>query len=131
MSLLLVMIGGAVGAPARFLVDRAVMRRRSGTMPWGTFAVNVIGSLLLGVLVGFLGSRPESAIGGVGSEHWRLLLGTGFCGALTTYSTFGFENARLLQEGRVAVALANIVGTLALTFAALACGFALGSGAGA
>ncbi|MDO5697854.1 MAG: fluoride efflux transporter CrcB [Dermatophilus congolensis] len=116
MSLLLVMLGGAAGAPARFLVDRAVMRGRSGVMPWGTFAVNVIGSFVLGLVVG--AGVPQT---------WRLLLGTGFCGALTTYSTFSFENVRLLQEGRSEIALANTAASLAATSAAVGAGLLLGS----
>lgn len=129
MSLLLVLVGGAVGAPARFLIDRAVMRGRGGSMPWGTFAVNVIGSFVLGVVVGAASVAPPQAVHtvvGLSPEQWRLLLGTGFCGALTTYSTFSFENLRFLQEGRAQAALANTGLTLAATVVAVASGLALG-----
>ncbi len=125
MSLLLVLVGGAIGAPARFLVDRAVMRGRPGAMPWGTFVVNVAGSLALGIIVGSLSGAMSAAP--LHSDPWRLLLGTGFSGALTTYSTFSFENVRLLEEGRMRLALANIAGTLITTCAAVAAGLALGA----
>lgn len=130
MSLFLVLLGGAVGAPVRYLVDRAVMRGRSGAMPWGTLAVNVIGSFVLGLVVGVTSVIPaaaQAAYAGLTADQWRLLLGTGLCGALTTYSTFGFENVRLLQEGRVQLAMVNIGGTLAATCAAVAAGLALAS----
>ena len=133
MSLLLVLVGGAVGAPARFLIDRAVMRGRGGSMPWGTFVVNVIGSFMLGVVVSATSMSPPQAVHtvvGLSPEQWRLLLGTGFCGALSTYSTFSFENVRLLEEGRVGLALANTGGTIITTCAAVAAAQALGAAPG-
>ena len=89
MTVLLVLLGGAVGAPARYLTDRAVQRRSNGVFPWGTLCVNVIGSLVLGVVAAavYAGSAPEGVL---------TLVGTGFCGALTTFSTFGYETGRLL-----------------------------------
>jgi CrcB protein len=76
MTLLLVLVGAAVGAPLRYLTDRAVQTRHDTLFPWGTFTVNVVGSLVLGVLAGGVtaGAVPGSAIA---------LVGTGFCGALT------------------------------------------------
>ncbi len=90
MTALLVALGAAVGAPMRYLVDRAIRSRRDTLLPWGTIAVNVAASLLLGVLTGVAASA-DSALGA--------LVGTGFCGALSTYSAFGYENLRLSQEG--------------------------------
>ena len=88
MTVLLVALGAAIGAPLRYLTDRAIQARQGTTFPWGTFTVNVAGSLLLGYLVG-LPVAPWMAA----------LLGTGFCGALTTYSTFSYETLRLVREG--------------------------------
>ncbi|MDQ3987866.1 MAG: fluoride efflux transporter CrcB [Actinomycetota bacterium] len=99
MTLLLVVVGAAVGAPLRYLTDRAVQSCHDSRLPWGTFTVNVAGSLILGVLTGgtAAGAVPGSAIA---------LLGTGLCGALTTYSAFGYETLRLAEDGaRVYAAL--------------------------
>jgi len=109
---------GAIGAPLRYLVDGAVQDRTEGVFPWGTFIVNASGSLLLGFLTGLALYRafPETP---------RVILGTGFCGAYTTFSTFGFETVRLLEEGATAEALRNAFGTLVICAAAAAAGIAL------
>jgi CrcB protein len=104
-TLLLVLLGAAVGAPMRYLVDRTVQRRHDSVFPWGTFAVNVAGSLMLGVLVG--GATAGAVPGSV-----TALLGTGLCGALTTYSTFGFETIRLFEQGARFYAVVNAVASI-------------------
>ncbi len=102
MTLLLVLIGGAVGAPVRYLADRAVQARHDSMFPWGTFAVNVTGSLLLGLVAG--------AIQALGlPDQLRALVGVGFCGALTTYSTFGYETVRLARDGARLYAALNVL----------------------
>jgi CrcB protein len=98
MTVLLVALGAAVGAPLRYLVDRAVQTRHESAFPWGTLGVNILGSLVLGVLTGLPAASAVSA-----------LLGTGFCGALTTYSTFSYETMRLARSGLRLHALANVV----------------------
>jgi CrcB protein len=113
-TLLLVALGAAVGAPLRYLVDRAVQRRHDSVFPWGTFAVNVTGSFLLGVLVG--GAVPKSLLA---------LLGTGLCGALTTYSTFGYETVRLVSEGSRTYAVLNAVASVVAGLGAAFCGIAV------
>ena len=116
MTVLLVLLGGAVGAPARYLADRAVQRRSDSVFPWGTLCVNVIGSLVLGAVaaVVYAGSAPE----------WVLtLVGTGFCGALTTFSTFGYETVRLLEDGARGEALANAAVSLVVGMLACAAGW--------
>lgn len=110
-TILLVAVGGAVGAPLRYHLDRIVSRR---TFPRGTLLVNVIGCFLLGYLVQTT-SGPALA-----------LLGTGFCGALTTYSTFGYETVRLLEERRYGHAAANVAVSVALGFAAALLGIGAG-----
>jgi fluoride exporter len=115
-SFLFVALGAAVGAPLRYLVDRAVQARHDSLFPWGTFAVNVAGSLLLGVLVGGADAVPGPV---------ATLLGTGFCGALTTYSTFGFETIRLIENRAGFYALANVLASIAAALAAAFLGIAI------
>ncbi|MEV6959867.1 fluoride efflux transporter CrcB [Streptomyces sp. NPDC051207] len=105
MNWLLVVTGAMVGAPLRYLTDRAVRSRYDSALPWGTFAVNVVGSLVLGLLTG-------AAAAGATSPHVQLLLGTGLCGALTTYSTFSYETLRLAEEGAPGYAAVNVVGSV-------------------
>ncbi|GIJ29396.1 putative fluoride ion transporter CrcB 2 [Micromonospora qiuiae] len=100
MTVILVALGAAIGAPLRYLVDRAVQARHDSTFPWGTFAVNVAGSLVFGVLIG--GAAGHAVPGSLVA-----LLGTGLCGALTTYSTFGYETVRLFEDGARRYALIN------------------------
>ncbi len=89
---LLVILGAMIGAPLRYLADRAIQSRHDTAFPWGTFTVNVTGCLILGVLAGtFLHGAP--------AEPVRLLIGTGLCGALSTYSTFSYETVRLAETG--------------------------------
>ncbi|WP_329460525.1 fluoride efflux transporter CrcB [Streptomyces sp. NBC_01497] len=118
MDFLLVLAGGAVGAPARYLTDRAVQARHDTVFPWGTFTVNVIGSLILGILTG-------AALSGSGGHHVQELLGTGFCGALTTYSTFSYETLRLAEDGARLFAAANVVVSVGAGLGAAFGGFAL------
>lgn len=102
MNWLLVIVGAMVGAPMRYLTDRAVQKRHDTVFPWGTFTVNVVGCLILGLLSGAVAA-------GAASPHIQLLLGTGFCGALTTYSTFSYETLRLAEDGAKFFAAANVV----------------------
>lgn len=106
MTVLLVAAGAAVGAPARYLIDRAVQGRHDTGFPWGTFTVNVTACLLLGFVTGAVtaGRLPH---------HMQTLLGTGLCGALSTYSTFSFESLRLAEEGSRFFAAANSAASVA------------------
>jgi len=115
---LLVVAGAAVGAPLRYLTDRWVQARLGPALPWGTFTVNVAGCLVLGALTGAAGA-------GAASPQLQLLLGTGLCGALTTYSTFGYETLRLAERGARLPAAANAVGSVAAGVAAAFAGAAL------
>jgi CrcB protein len=117
-TVLLVLLGGAVGAPSRYLIDRYVQRRHDSVFPWGTFTVNLIGCLILGLLTGAAHALPAYVV---------TLLGTGFCGALTTFSTFGFETVRLLEDGSLREAGLNVVAGLALGIVAAALGYAVGA----
>ncbi|MFF7453502.1 fluoride efflux transporter CrcB [Kitasatospora sp. NPDC008115] len=120
MNWLLVVAGALVGAPLRYLTDRAVQSRHDSVFPWGTFVVNVSGSLVLGLVTG-------AAAAGAASSHVRLLLGTGLCGALTTYSTFSYETLRLAEGGAGRYALVNVAGSVAAGLAAAYAGAGLAS----
>ena len=111
---------GALGPPLRLLVDGAVQARTLGAFPWGTLVVNATGSLLLGFLAGLalyhgLGDTP------------KLLVGSGFCGTFTTFSTFSYETVRLMEEGAHREALRNITGTLVVGILSATAGIALAS----
>jgi CrcB protein len=117
--LLLVIAGAAVGAPLRYLSDRAVQARHDTVFPWGTFTVNVLGSLILGILTGAVRA-------GGASPQIQLALGTGFCGALTTYSTFSYETLRLLEDDARLFAAANIVASIVAGLGSAFLGVAIG-----
>lgn len=118
MTVLLVLLGGAVGAPARYLADGWVQSRHRLRFPLGTLLVNLIGCLLLGIIAGGLAHR-----------HWpadvQALLGTGFCGGLTTFSTFSVETIELLQGRFTLRALAYLLLSCGLGLAAAALGYLL------
>jgi CrcB protein len=111
-------IAAAVGAPLRYLVDGAIAERAEGVFPWGTFVVNASGSLVLGVLtgLGLYHAFPKVP---------KVILGTGFCGAYTTFSTFTYETVELLEEGALNEAARNAFGTLIVGAGAAALGLAL------
>ncbi|WP_320779602.1 fluoride efflux transporter CrcB [Streptomyces sp. CRN 30] len=119
MNWLLVAVGAMVGAPLRYLTDRAVRARYGTAFPWGTFLVNVVGSLVLGVLTG-------AAVAGAAGSGLRLLLGTGLCGALTTYSTFSYETLGLARTGAARSALGYVLLSVAAGLGAAFAGLALG-----
>ena len=116
MTLLLVMVGAAVGAPSRWLFDQTVQSRWERAFPLGTLTINVVGSALLGFLLG-LSSR------GTATPELVALAGTGFCGGFTTYSTFGFETLRLAEEGARLEAFLNVGISLTLGLVASVAGW--------
>jgi CrcB protein len=111
----LVLLGGAIGAAVRYLTDVSVQRRHSTEFPWGTITVNVAGSFVLGV------------VAASGSAWVLALVGTGFCGAFTTFSTFGYESVRLREHGETGLALANVAGSVAAGVGAAVLGWWLGT----
>ena len=112
-------LGAAAGAPARYLLDQRISRGRTTSFPVGTFTVNLLGSLLLGVLLG------AHDAGGVGSDL-VVLLGAGFCGAFTTYSAFAVEVAALGRARLTRTALAYAVLSPAAALALAALGYLAG-----
>jgi len=105
-QLIAVAIGGAAGAVMRWLMASGIQKMAGGAFPWGTFAVNAIGSFLLGFLFVWLIERSTA------SELLRLALTVGFLGAFTTFSTYSLESIRLLEEGALALAFGNVIGQL-------------------
>jgi CrcB protein len=103
-----VAIGGAAGAMMRWLMASGVQKMAGGAFPWGTFAVNALGSFLLGFLFVWLIERSTAG------ELLRLAVTVGFLGAFTTFSTYSLESVRLLQEGAFSLAFANIAGQVLL-----------------
>lgn len=112
------LVAAGVGAPARYLLDGWVQGHTSGGFPWGTFAVNMTGCLILGVLTG-LGLDHD-----LGTTA-RTILGTGGIGAYTTFSTFTFETVRLAEEGALNEAVRNVTASLLVGLAAASTGLAL------
>jgi CrcB protein len=113
-TVLAVALGAVLGAPLRYLTDRLLQGRHDSPFPWGTFAVNVAGSALLGFLVALPASAGEQAF-----------LGTGFCGALTTYSTFGYETVTLYRSGARTLSVLYVVASVLAGFGAAYCGMAV------
>jgi CrcB protein len=113
LTILLVAVGAAVGAPLRYLTDRAVQARHDSVFPWGTFLVNVTGSALLGFVVALPG-HPAPVV-----------TGTAFCGAFTTYSTFGYETIRLAGNRAYFLAALNATASIAAGLGAAYCGMVL------
>ncbi|GAA3695763.1 fluoride efflux transporter CrcB [Gordonia hankookensis] len=116
MTVVAVMLAGALGAVARFVVDGAIKQWRPTTFPWATFIINVSGSLLLGFLAGLV--MFHSAPTG-----WQTVLGTGFCGGYTTFSTASFETVRLAEKRRTMSAAVYALGSVLVS--SLVCGLGL------
>ena len=116
LPLLYVMVGGAVGSGARYLAGSATTALLGPDYPFGTLAVNIVGGLLMGVLVGVLARNSAS-------EHWRLLLAVGVLGGFTTFSAFSLEVVTMIERGAFGVAfgyvLVSVIGSVAALFAGL------------
>lgn len=117
---LLVALGGALGATVRYAAGLLAVRWFGPAFPWATIAVNIAGSLLLGWLL------AETHRYGI-SDATKLVVGTGICGALTTFSTFGVESLRLLEQARYPALFGYLAANLLLGFGAAALGLRLGS----
>ncbi|MFL1493798.1 fluoride efflux transporter CrcB [Pseudomonas antarctica] len=115
-SLFVIAIGASLGAWLRWLLGMK-LNALFPTIPPGTVVANMVGGYIIGLAIAFLAASPSL------SPEWRLLLITGFCGGLTTFSTFSAETVALIQEGRLLWALGSIslhvVGSLAMTAAGL------------
>ncbi len=117
-DLLLVAAGGAIGASARHLMTKAALVLLPLTFPWGTFLINVLGCLAIGIVAGL-------AQVGVMTPSGRLFVATGILGGYTTFSTFGLDTQSLIAGGRPVTALANILGQVVLGLLGVYVGLAI------
>jgi fluoride exporter len=117
---LLIALGGAAGAVARYQIAAAIQSRLPSVFPWGTFAVNVTGCFVMGCAMALLTERIGA------HQNWRFLVPIGFIGAYTTFSTFSLETFRLLEDGAWWLAAVNAAGSITLGLVAVAGGVAVG-----
>ena len=117
---LLVFLGAGIGGVLRHGVNLGCARLCGTAFPWGTLTVNVVGSLIMGLLAGWLAFRAEVAW----SQSLRLFLMTGILGGFTTFSAFSLDAALLWERGDVATAAAYVIGSVVLSIGALAVGLA-------
>ena len=122
MTVLLLALAGGLGAVARFVLDGTLTAARSWRSPLGTTVINLTGSFVLGLLAGLTAGRllPGSAV---------LVLGTGFLGGYTTFSTAAYETVRLVEQRRRGAALVHGLGQVVVATALAALGYVVGSGA--
>jgi fluoride exporter len=113
----LICVAGGVGAALRLILDGAIRARTTSSYPVGTTIINVTGSFLLGLITGLATSQLLPL-------QWQLMIGTGFLGGYTTFSTASFETVRLIEDRRYVAAALNGLGMLLICTAAAAFGFA-------
>ena len=118
-SYLLVFFGGGLGASLRHAVNMISARGFGTAFPWGTFLINISGSLVMGLIAGYLAFRGEA------SQAWRLFLLTGILGGYTTFSAFSLDTALLYERGEIGLAALYVLGSVALSIAGLFAGLAL------
>ena len=115
---LAIAVAGGMGAVCRFVLDGLLTSLSEADFPWPTVLINITGSLLLGLITGF-------AVSGLLPEAWRLVLGTGFLGGYTTFSTASVDTVRLLQQRRWAAGIVHGLGTLVIAVGAAGLGLGL------
>jgi CrcB protein len=119
MNYLLVFVGGGLGATLRHAVNVTCAKCIGSAFPYGTFIINISGSIVMGLIAGYLALKGEA------SQPWRLFLMTGILGGYTTFSAFSLDTAVLYERGELALAALYIVGSVGLSIAGLFAGLAL------
>jgi CrcB protein len=119
MVYLIVFLGGGIGAALRHGVNIAAARLLGTAFPYGTMTVNVVGSLVMGLLAAYFAFKGDA------SQHWRLFLATGVLGGFTTFSAFSLDAALLYERGEVALAAFYVAASVVVSIAALFAGFAV------
>src|SRR5437868_1217283 len=119
MNYFLVFIGGGVGSSLRHTVNVVCARWLGTAFPYGTFLINITGSIIMGLIAGYL------AFKGGASQPWRLFLMTGILGGYTTFSAFSLDAALLYERGELALAALYVVGSVGLSIAGLFAGLTL------
>jgi CrcB protein len=119
MNYLLVFVGGGLGASLRHTVNVACARLLGTAFPYHTFIINITGSIVMGLIAGYLAFKGEA------SQPWRLFVMTGVLGGYTTFSAFSLDTALLYERGEVGLALAYVLGSVLLSIAGLFAGLAL------
>ena len=116
---LLVFFGGGLGASLRHTVNLVCARLLGTAFPYGTFLINISGSIVMGLIAGYL------AFKGGATQHWRLFIMTGILGGYTTFSAFSLDTALLYERGALGLAAFYLLGSVALSIAGLFGGLAL------
>jgi CrcB protein len=119
MVYLIVFLGGGIGAALRHGVNLAAARTLGTAFPYGTLTVNIVGSLVMGLLAAYFAFKGDA------SQHWRLFLTTGILGGFTTFSAFSLDVALLYERGQIAIAALYVGVSVCISIAALFAGFAL------
>lgn len=119
MTYLIVFLGGGIGAALRHGVNLGVARLLGVSFPWGTFLVNVTGSLLMGLIAGYLSLKGDA------SQHWRLFLATGILGGYTTFSAFSLDAVLLWERNEPALAATYVLASVTLSIGGLLAGLLL------
>src|ERR1700744_1277528 len=119
MNYLLVFVGGGLGATLRHLINVTCARCIGTAFPYGTFIINITGSIVMGLIAGYLAFKGEA------SQPWRLFLMTGILGGYTTFSAFSLDTALLYERGGIGLALFYVLGSVVLSIAGLFAGLAL------
>lgn len=119
LDFLAISLGAIVGANARYWISRSALRWLGPAFPYGTLAINVLGSFILGFFM--IWSTQRVMV----DPRWRLLIAVGFCGGFTTFSSYAFESMALMEQGQWMLMTSNIVSNNLLCLAAVLAGMAL------